>query len=52
MRKEVTAPLLAPCFLSEAAAGNTPQEHRGRGMPRRAALNTEAKRPRPRFRPT
>ena len=41
MRKEVTAPLLAPCFFREIAVGRTPQEQRGRGMPTRAALITE-----------
>jgi len=48
IRNAVVAPLLAPCLLSEAAAGSTPQEQRGMGMPRRAALNTDAKRPLPR----
>ncbi len=48
MRKAVVAPLLAPCFRSDTAAGKTPQDHNGMGMPRRAALNTEIKRPCPR----
>ncbi len=48
MRKAVIDPLLAPCFRSDTAAGNTPQDHKGIGMPRTAALNTETNRPRPR----
>ncbi len=42
----VVAPRLAPCRLSEAATGNTPQEHRGSGTPKRLALKTWP-RPRP-----
>ena len=49
MRKAVVAPLLAPCFFSEVAAGRTPQEQSGMGMPSSAALNTELKRPLPRW---
>jgi hypothetical protein len=49
IRKAVVAPLFAPCFLSEAAAGKTPQEQRGRGIPSRAAFKTELKRPLPRW---
>ena len=41
MRKAVVAPLLAPCRLSWAAAGNTPQEQSGIGTPSNAALRTE-----------
>ncbi len=52
IKKAVTAPLLAPCFFREAAAGRTPQEQRGNGAPIRAALNTEEKRPCPRCRAT
>ena len=52
IKKAVVAPLLAPCFRSDTAAGNTPQDHNGIGMPRKAALNTEANRPRPRCRTT
>ena len=48
IKKAVVAPLLAPCFRSDTAAGKTPQDHKGMGMPRKAALNTDAKRPRPR----
>lgn len=48
IRKAVVAPRLAPCFRSDTAAGNTPQDHNGMGMPRKAALKTDAKRPRPR----
>ncbi|CAN2041291.1 exported hypothetical protein [Candidatus Magnetomoraceae bacterium gMMP-15] len=47
-RKAVVAPLLAPCFFRAAAAGKTPQEHSGIGIPKIAALNTELKRPVPR----
>ena len=47
IRKAVAAPLLAPCFLSDTAAGSTPQDHSGMGIPRRAALNTDEKRPLP-----
>ncbi len=52
IKKAVVAPLLAPCLRSDTAAGNTPQDHNGMGMPRRAALNTEENRPRPRCRTT
>ena len=52
IRKEVTAPLLAPCFRSDTAAGSTPQDHKGTGTPRRDALNTDEKRPVPRCRTT
>ena len=45
MRNDVTAPLLAPCFFRAAAAGSTPQEHNGMGMPISEALNTDLKRP-------
>lgn len=41
MRKAAVAPLFAPCFRSDAAAGSTPQDQRGKGTPRMAALNTE-----------
>ena len=47
MRKAVVAPLLAPCFRSDTAAGNTPQDHKGTGIPRMAALSTETNRPFP-----
>ena len=48
IRKAIVAPLLAPCFLSDAAAGSTPQDQRGMGIPSIADLMTEAKRPPPR----
>jgi hypothetical protein len=48
MRKAVVAPLLAPCFWRETAAGRTPQEQRGRGTPKSAALITELNLPDPR----
>ena len=47
IKKAVVAPLLAPCFRSDTAAGNTPHDHNGIGMPRKAALNTERNRPLP-----
>lgn len=37
IRNAAVAPRLAPCFLRLAAAGKTPQEQRGKGMPSRAA---------------
>ena len=52
IKKAVVAPLLAPCLRSDTAAGNTPQDHNGIGMPRKAALNTEENRPRPKCRTT
>ncbi|MGD8447577.1 MAG: hypothetical protein PVI94_29005 [Desulfobacterales bacterium] len=52
IKKAVVAPLLAPCLRSDTAAGNTPQDHNGMGMPRKAALNTEENRPLPRCRTT
>ena len=48
IKKAVVAPRLAPCFRSDTAAGKTPQDHNGMGMPIAADLNTDAKRPRPR----
>jgi hypothetical protein len=51
-RKAVVAPLFAPCFLSAAPAGRTPQDHNGIGIPNRAALNTGRNLPRPRLRAT
>ena len=39
-RKERTEALDAPSFLSEVATGITPQEQRGSGTPKRAALMT------------
>jgi len=36
--KEVTAPLLAFCCRKPAAAGITPQLHKGMGTPKKAAL--------------
>ena len=49
IKKAVVAPRLAPCFRSDTAAGNTPQDHNGIGIPKNAALKTEANRPRPRW---
>jgi hypothetical protein len=49
MRKAVVAPLFAPCLLSDAAAGSTPQDQSGSGTPSNAALTTELYRPRPRW---
>jgi hypothetical protein len=48
MRNAVVAPLLAPCFRSDTAAGNTPQDHNGMGIPKMEALSTETNRPWPR----
>lgn len=47
-KNAVVAPLLAPCFFSEAATGITLQEHKGRGIPKTAALKIGAKAPFPR----
>lgn len=49
IKKAVVAPLFAPCFLSDAAAGSTPHDQSGRGTPSNAALTTEPYRPRPRW---
>ena len=49
IRKAVVAPLLAPCLLSDAAAGSTPHDQSGSGTPNRAALSTEENLPRPRW---
>jgi hypothetical protein len=48
IRKAVVAPLFAPCLFKDAAAGKTPQEHNGIGMPNSAALITELNFPLPR----
>jgi hypothetical protein len=48
IRNAVVAPLLAPCFRSDTAAGKTPQDHNGMGIPRMEALSTETNRPCPR----
>jgi hypothetical protein len=48
IRNAVVAPLFAPCFRNDTAAGNTPQDHNGMGTPRREALSTEIYRPCPR----
>jgi hypothetical protein len=48
IRKAVVAPLLAPCFRSDTAAGKTPQDHKGKGMPSSADFSTETNRPCPR----
>lgn len=47
IKKAVVAPLLAPCFCSDTAAGRTPHDHNGIGIPSKAALKTEAIRPLP-----
>jgi len=41
MRKETVAPSEAPCFFKERAAGITPQEQSGKGIPKIAALTTD-----------
>ena len=43
MRKETTAPLLAPSRRRDMAVGMTPHEQRGSGTPKMAALMTERK---------
>jgi hypothetical protein len=48
IKKAVVAPLLAPCLRSDTAAGSTPHDHKGIGMPKKAALITDLKRPCPR----
>ena len=48
MRNDVVAPLLAPCLRSDTAAGNTPQDHNGMGIPNMEAFSTDRKRPCPR----
>ena len=52
IKNAVAAPLLAPCLRSDTAAGRTPHDHNGIGIPRKAALNTDENRPRPRCRTT
>ena len=52
IKKAVVAPLLAPCLRSDTAAGRTPHDHNGIGIPRKAALKTDENRPRPRCRIT
>ena len=47
IKKAVVAPLFAPCFFNDAAAGRTPQEQSGIGIPNNAALKTELYRPLP-----
>jgi len=48
IRKAVVAPLLAPCLRSDTAAGSTPHDHNGIGIPKKAAFITDLKRPCPR----
>src|SRR4030042_4966726 len=38
-RKEIVAPLLAPCLCNDMETGITPHEHSGNGMPKRLALS-------------
>ena len=52
IKNEETAPLLAPCSFKPAAAGNTPQLHKGKGMPIKADLKTLADFPLPKCLPT
>ncbi len=42
-RKARVEPREAPSLLKEVATGMTPQEQRGRGIPRRVAFRTEEK---------
>jgi len=48
IKKAVVAPLVAPCLRSDTAAGSTPHDHNGIGIPKKAALTTDLKRPCPR----
>jgi hypothetical protein len=50
IKNAVVAPLLAPCLRSDTAAGSTPHDHNGIGMPKKADFNTDLKRPCPRCR--
>jgi hypothetical protein len=43
IKKDSTAPLDAPFFLNDMAVGITPHEHRGRGIPNKAAKSTDRK---------
>ena len=43
IRKESTDPVLAPSFFKDKAAGRTPQEHNGSGIPKSEALTTDKK---------
>ncbi len=43
IRKESTGPRPAPAFRNATVGGMTPQEQSGNGMPKIAALITEAK---------
>jgi hypothetical protein len=36
IKKAVVAPLLAPCLRSDTAAGSTPHDHNGIGIPKKA----------------
>ena len=47
IKKAVVAPLLAPCLRSDTAAGSTPHDHNGIGIPKKAALITDLNRPWP-----
>lgn len=49
IKKETVAPLLAPFLLNEIPVGITPQEHKGSGMPKTAALITELRFLRPKY---
>lgn len=40
-RNEARAPLFAPCFLNDAAAGSTPHDQSGNGMPKSEAFITD-----------
>ena len=48
IRKAVVAPLLAPCLRSDTAAGSTPHDHNGIGIPKNADLTTDLNLPCPR----
>ena len=44
-RNEARAPLFAPCLLKDAAAGSTPHDQSGNGIPKNDALITDEYRP-------
>ena len=41
IRNDRIEPLLAPSFFRDNAAGTTPHEHNGRGMPNKDAFITD-----------
>jgi len=49
IKKEVVALLPAPFLLSEIPVGMTPQEHKGKGIPIKAALKADQRFSLPRY---